>query len=153
VTPQERQRSLVEFLDALVKRRVRTPVEHEQFGIRDAALQPIGETGGCELIARPDRDVRRSENSYQMGLHIVREDPEPLYFWASDLAYCGHTKPAIQLLRESIRRNFCAVTIETDPMFAAIRNRTEYVELLAAAQACRDRFREHVNRVAIGDGK
>jgi tetratricopeptide (TPR) repeat protein len=74
----------------------------------------------------------------------VREDPEPLYFWASDLAYCGQTKPAIRLLREAIRRNFCASAIETDPTFAAIRGNAEYRELLAAAQACRSRFREHV---------
>jgi len=74
----------------------------------------------------------------------VREDPEPLYFWASDLAHCGHTKAAMQLLRESIRRNFCAAAIEIDPMFAAIRNSAEYGELLAAARACRARFGEHV---------
>jgi TolB-like protein len=74
----------------------------------------------------------------------VREDPEPLYFWASDLAYCGHTKPAIQLLRESIRRNFCASAIETDPMFAAIRGSAEYGELVVAARACQSRFLEHV---------
>jgi hypothetical protein len=61
----------------------------------------------------------------------VREDPEPLYFWASDLAYCGHTKPSIRLLRESIRRNFYASAIETDPMFATIRDSAEYRELLA----------------------
>jgi hypothetical protein len=79
----------------------------------------------------------------------VREDPEPLYFWASDLAYCGHTKPAIQLLRESIRRNFCASAIETDPMFAAIRGSAEYGELLVAAQACQSRFLE---RVRAGSG-
>jgi hypothetical protein len=30
VTPQERQRPLIEFLDALVKRRVRTPVPAEK---------------------------------------------------------------------------------------------------------------------------
>jgi eukaryotic-like serine/threonine-protein kinase len=84
-----------------------------------------------------DDDVR--------GFLTVREDPEPLYFWAGDLAYCGHTKPAIQLLRESIRRNFCPTAIETDPMFAAIRKNAEYGELLAAAHACRARFREHVS--------
>jgi tetratricopeptide (TPR) repeat protein len=78
----------------------------------------------------------------------VREDPEPLYFWAADLAYCGHTGPAIQLLRESIRRNYCASAIETDPMFASIRKSPEYGELLAAAQACRARFREHVGATA-----
>lgn len=75
----------------------------------------------------------------------VREDPEPLYLWASDLVYCGYTAPAITLLRESVRRNYCAVSaIEIDPAFAAIRNSPEYGELLAAARACRGRFHEHV---------
>jgi tetratricopeptide (TPR) repeat protein len=78
----------------------------------------------------------------------VREDPEPLYFWASDLAYCGHTKPAIQLLREAIRRNFCASAIETDPTFATLRHSPEYGELLLAARACQRRFREHVEAKA-----
>ena len=97
----------------------------------------------CLAGAPPDKQGHVTDDDVRIFL-TVREDPEPLYFWASDLAYCGHTKPAIQLLRESIRRNFCATAIETDPMFAAIRNSPEYGELLAAAQACRARFREHV---------
>ncbi|HVQ14961.1 MAG TPA: protein kinase, partial [Vicinamibacterales bacterium] len=91
----------------------------------------------------PDKQERVTDDDVRTFMR-VREDPEPLYFWASDLAYCGHTKAAIQLLRESIRRNLCATAIETDPMFATIRHSPEYGELLAAAQACRARFREHV---------
>jgi len=106
-----------------------------------------GLLSGCLASAPPDKQKHVTDDDVRVFL-TVREDPEPLYFWASDLAYCGHTKPAIQLLRESIRRNFCASAIETDPMFAAIRNRSEYVDLLAAAQACRDRFREHVGALA-----
>jgi eukaryotic-like serine/threonine-protein kinase len=101
----------------------------------------------CLAGAQPDKQEHVTDDDVRVFL-TVREDPEPLYFWASDLAYCGHTKAAIQLLRESIRRNFCASAIETDPTFAAIRNRTEYGELLAAAQACRARFREHVAATA-----
>jgi len=101
----------------------------------------------CLAGAPPDKQERVTDEDVRAFL-TVREDPEPLYFWASDLAYCDHTKPAIQLLRESIRRNFCATAIETDPTFAAIRNGTEYAELLAAAQACRARFREHVRATA-----
>jgi hypothetical protein len=53
------------------------------------------------------------------------------------------------LLRESIRRNYCgASAIEVDPTFASIRDTAEYKELLAAAQACRARFREHVSKRA-----
>jgi eukaryotic-like serine/threonine-protein kinase len=97
----------------------------------------------CLAGAPPDQQGHVTDDDVRVFL-TVREDPEPLYFWASDLAYCGHTKPALQLLRESIRRNFCASAIEADPMFAAIRKSTEFGELLAAAQACRARFREHV---------
>jgi len=97
----------------------------------------------CLAGAPPDKQGHVTDDDVRIFLS-VREDPEPLYFWASDLAYCGHTKPAIQLLRESIRRNFCATAIDSDPMFAAIRKSPEYGELLAAAQACRARFREHV---------
>jgi tetratricopeptide (TPR) repeat protein len=102
----------------------------------------------CLAGAPPDKKEHVTDDDVRVFL-TVREDPEPLYFWASDLAYCGHTKPAIQLLRESIRRNFCgASAIDTDPTFAAIRNSTEYGELLDAAQACRARFREHVRATA-----
>jgi hypothetical protein len=93
----------------------------------------------CLAGAPPDKQEHVTDDDVR-GFLTVREDPEPLYFWASDLAYCGHTKPAIQLLRESIRRNFCASAIENDPTFAAIRNSTEYVELRAASRACRARL-------------
>ena len=53
---------------------MRTPVENEQFGVLDAAFQSIGETGRRQLIASADGDVCRSENSSQMGLHIMGED-------------------------------------------------------------------------------
>ena len=101
----------------------------------------------CFAGAPPEEQGHVTDDDVRIFLS-VREDPEPLYFWASDLAYCGHTKAAIQLLRESIRRNFCASSIETDPTLAAIRNSTEYGELLAAAQACQARFREHVRATA-----
>jgi hypothetical protein len=98
----------------------------------------------CLAGSAPEEQGRLSDDDVKTFL-TVREDPEPLYFWASDLAYCGHIAPALALLRESIRRNFCAVTaIEVDPPFASIRDNAEYNELLAAAQACRTRFREHV---------
>jgi hypothetical protein len=76
---------------------------------------------------------------------LTLRDSEPLYFFASDLAYCGDSTAALRLLRESIPRNYCASSaIEFDPAFASIRHGAEYAELLDAARACRNRFREHV---------
>jgi serine/threonine protein kinase/tetratricopeptide (TPR) repeat protein len=98
----------------------------------------------CLAGTAPDRTGHLSDADVRTLL-TIREDPEPLYFWASDLAYCGQPRGAAQLLRESIRRNFCGcAAMESDPMFAAVRNSGEFAELLAAAQACRNRFREHV---------
>ncbi len=99
----------------------------------------------CLAGAPSDKQGHVTDDDVRIFL-TVREDPEPLYFWASDLAYCGHTKPALQLLRESIRRNYCGVSaIETDPNFATLRKSPEYGEILRAAQACRTRFRQHVD--------
>jgi hypothetical protein len=91
----------------------------------------------------PTRAGRLSDDDVRTFL--ILRDSEPLYFFAGDLAYCGDSPAAFQLLRESIPRNYCAsAAIEADPMFAAIRNSDEYRELLDAARACRSRFREHV---------
>jgi serine/threonine protein kinase len=96
------------------------------------------------LSGPADARQRASEDDVRAFL-AVRPDPEPLYFWASDLAYCGDPAAALRLLRESVRRNFCAVAvIETDPTFASIRQEDGYGALLSAARACRSRFQEHV---------
>jgi TolB-like protein len=82
---------------------------------------------------------------------LVRQDPEPLYHWAGDLAYCGHPEPALRLIREAVRRGYCASpAIETDPMLASIRTRPGYGELVADARACRARFEEHLRTTSRG---
>jgi serine/threonine protein kinase len=97
----------------------------------------------CLSVAVPTGAGRLSDDEVRTFLTL--RDSEPLYFFAGDLAYCGDSAAALRLLRESIPRNYCASSaIESDPMFAAIRRGAEYGELLAAARACRDRFREHV---------
>ena len=94
--------------------------------------------------------MRLSDDDVKTFL-TVRDDPEPLYFWASDLSYCGYTAAAVQLLREAIRRNYCAsAAIETDPMFASIRGSAEYGEVLDGARACRARFQGHVRARCAG---
>jgi len=122
--------------------------QHDQLApeyLREMAPESVhGLLGRCLSGAAPDNLGRLSDEDVKTFL-TVRQDPEPLYFWASDLAYCGYTAPAVQLLRESIRRNYCAVlAIQTDPPFTAIRNSAEYGELLDAARACRTRFHDYV---------
>ena len=97
----------------------------------------------CLSGAVPTGAGRLADDDVRTFLTV--RDSEPLYFFGGDLAYCGDSAAALRLLRESIPRNYCAsIAIEIDPMFASIRRSAEYGELLGAARACRDRFREHV---------
>jgi hypothetical protein len=43
VTPQERQRTLIEFGNVLIEARVRAPIENEQLGAPDAALRVVSQ--------------------------------------------------------------------------------------------------------------
>jgi serine/threonine protein kinase/DNA-binding winged helix-turn-helix (wHTH) protein len=69
------------------------------------------------------------------------DDPETNYFAASHLAYCGQTAAALDLLKRTVKANYCAYpAMETDPMFASIRTQTEYPDIRAAGKACQDNF-------------
>jgi hypothetical protein len=122
--------------------------QHEQtapaYHRRVAPESVYGLLPRCLSGAAPDGQARLSDDDVRTFLDL-RNDPEPLYLWASDLKFGGDTAGALTLLRESIRRNYGgAAAMATDPTFAAIRDRAEYAELLGAAEACRHRFREHV---------
>ena len=72
-------------------------------GRTSAGSRPTATTGcsaRCLAGAAPARQGQLSDEDVRAFL-TAREDPEPLYFWAGDLAYCGYTAPAITLLRES----------------------------------------------------
>jgi TolB-like protein/tetratricopeptide (TPR) repeat protein len=149
----EGSRLITRFVYLRMGRRHDAREEHRQqspdypSGLAPASFH--GFVARCLLGATPDGQARLSEDDVRTFL-TRRNDPEPLYVFAGDLAYCGDTAAAVQLLRESIRRNYgAAAAIEADPMFAAIRGHPEYGELLRAAEACRSRFREHVRARAI----
>ncbi len=69
------------------------------------------------------------------------EDPEENYFSASDLAYCGQTEAALQMLRRAIEGNYCSYpAIDSDPLFASIRRKPEFGEVRSAAINCQKKF-------------
>jgi hypothetical protein len=69
------------------------------------------------------------------------EDPNENYFSASDLAYCGQTEAALQMLRRAIGGNYCSYpAMDSDPLFANIRPKPEFVEIRSAAINCQKKF-------------
>jgi serine/threonine protein kinase/tetratricopeptide (TPR) repeat protein len=71
----------------------------------------------------------------------IDDDPEENYFSAADLAYCGQTEAALQMLRRAIEGNYCSYpAIDSDPLFANIRGKPEFGEVRSAAINCQKRF-------------
>jgi DNA-binding winged helix-turn-helix (wHTH) protein/TolB-like protein len=69
------------------------------------------------------------------------DDPESNYFAASHLAYCGQTAAALDMLKRTVKANYCAYpAMDTDPMFASIRSQPEYAEIRAIGKSCQDTF-------------
>ena len=61
-------------------------------------------------------------------------DPEPKYFNASHLAYCGNSGMALRLLRRAVEDNYLAVqAMDRDPLLSKIRNTPEFAAIRALA--------------------
>jgi len=68
-------------------------------------------------------------------------DSEENYLSASDLAYCGQTEAALQMLRRAIEGNYCSYpAIDSDPFFASVRTKPEFAQVRSAAIHCQEKF-------------
>ncbi len=69
------------------------------------------------------------------------DDPEANYLSAANLAYCGQTDAALQMLKRAIQGNYCSYpAIDSDPFFASVRAKPEFAEIQSAAIACQKDF-------------
>ncbi len=69
------------------------------------------------------------------------DDPESNYFAASHLAYCGQTAAALDMLKRTVKANYCSYpAMDTDPMFANIRSLPEFAEIHALGKSCQETF-------------
>src|SRR5713101_1104959 len=71
----------------------------------------------------------------------IDDDPEENYFSAADLAYCGQTEAALQMLRRAIEGNYCSYpAMDSDPLFASIRRKPEFGKVRSTAINCQKKF-------------
>jgi len=71
----------------------------------------------------------------------IDEDPEVNYLFAGHLAYCGRSAAALQMLRRAIQGHYCAYPVlNTDPLFAMVRNDPKFDTIRSAAMACQQAF-------------
>jgi hypothetical protein len=69
-------------------------------------------------------------------------DPEVRYEVAPDLLLCGQPQVALSLLKTSIvTGHFCAYSgLQNDSVFATLRGRPEFTQLVATAKQCQSDF-------------
>ncbi len=76
------------------------------------------------------------------------DDPENTFFFAGWLAFCGQKDQALNLLKSSVDRNYCAVSaLRLDPFLATIRNAPEFAKLVATGNECQQRFRAATTQI------
>jgi eukaryotic-like serine/threonine-protein kinase len=96
--------------------------------------------GLLEACLNHQGDMPRVVLESKAGL-ISERDPEMKYFQASFLAFCGQKLMATTLLRSAIEHNYCASSaLQTDPLWANVRDSLEFEELQSLANQCQTRF-------------
>jgi eukaryotic-like serine/threonine-protein kinase len=64
----------------------------------------------------------------------AKRDPEPKYYDAGLLCYCGYTGTALRLLRQAVEGNYLVFpAMDRDPLFAKVRNTAEFALIRALA--------------------
>jgi serine/threonine protein kinase/DNA-binding winged helix-turn-helix (wHTH) protein/Flp pilus assembly protein TadD len=88
---------------------------------------------------KPASEVRALAERVQAS-----DDPETNYLAAGHLAYAGYLDTAMQMLRAAIKGNYCSYpAMDSDPMFANLRAKPEFVEIRAAGIQCQNNFLSH----------
>jgi len=76
------------------------------------------------------------------------DDPEVSYFFAAHLAYCGQAAPALQMLDSAVRADYCSYpAMDSDPLLANLRGRSEFAEIRSRAMACNRRFLSETKQI------
>jgi hypothetical protein len=72
---------------------------------------------------------------------LQEPDPEPSYFQATTMVFCGQKEIGARLLKSAIERNYCAyAALQSDPLLAKLRGTPEFTQLLSAAKECQQKF-------------
>jgi eukaryotic-like serine/threonine-protein kinase len=94
---------------------------------------------GC--LDDPSSTAAASAVNEYTDKELADPDPEVRYIVAADVAACGQPDLAMKLLKSSIAGHYCAYTgLQTEPLFAKLRGKPEFNQLLSDAKQCRDDF-------------
>jgi hypothetical protein len=82
---------------------------------------------------------RRAELKAQAGMQLL--DPEPSYWFGTDLVLLGRADLALPLFKRSVDRGYCAYpALKTDHALKDLQSNPEFQQIVDAAKACQEKF-------------
>jgi tetratricopeptide (TPR) repeat protein len=80
---------------------------------------------------------------------LLVHDSEQKFGAAGWVGLVGEREGAFALLRKAVEQNYCgALAAETNPLYANLRSRPEFTQIMDQARQCREKFLQH--RKAVG---
>ena len=111
----------------------------------DAASQggfPFAGLARVCLNRAPEAEIRQAA----AGLEVepLWRDPEMFYFNAGVMSFCGQGDAALRQLHKAISGNYCSYpSMDKDPLFDPIRQRSDFAEARQAGVQCQKKFLTH----------
>lgn len=96
------------------------------------------------LGGRPEPEIAALSKE---ALSFAVSDPEIRYAEADYQASCGRHEAALTVLRQAVQGRFCPYTaMDSDPLFAPLRDTAEFREIRSAAVDCQNKFLTYRNQ-------
>ena len=77
----------------------------------------------------------------QFSRALTYRDPEPKWWIANSMAFCGEREFALKLLRTAVEQHYCAYpAMDRAPLLASVRSTPEFAAIRSAGMACQQAF-------------
>jgi len=95
----------------------------------------------------PQAEVSKAAAKFEAD-PVAERDAEVLFQNAESLGFCGQADAALRELRKAIQGGYCSYpSMDKDPLFDTIQQRSEFAELRQAAIQCQQNFLAHRRQV------
>lgn len=107
--------------------------------LRTLQRLPPGLVEAC-LRNRPASEIEALAKRTEANA-MARADPEVWYLQGAELAWCGQREAALRLLGRAVEQNYCSYpALDTDPLWASLRDDPRFKHIRAAGIDCQQRF-------------
>ena len=111
---------------------------------RPGATDKLSSPVVAVLEHRPSSEIAARALKGEAGA-MANRDPEPKYLGAALDAFSGQGDVALRMLRRAVEQNYCGYpAMDSDPLFASIRNTPEFAAIRTGGIDRQKKFKAHI---------